>query len=96
MEVKELGIPMPLALDRWNRGGFTMEPGRHDYIPLFDQKTVLMDNGYGELIPVDLTVSIWVEQHFLFGNIPIKQLSGFKDELSGTVIPVIQQRGEAH
>jgi hypothetical protein len=83
---KELGIPMPLALDRWNRGGFTMEPGRHDYIRLFDQKTVLMDNGHGELIPVDLTVSIWVEQQFFFGNLPIKQLSGFKDELSGTVI----------
>lgn len=83
---KELGIPMPLALDRWNRGGFTMEPGKHDYIPLFDQKTVLMDNGYGELIPIDLTVSIWVEQHFFFGNLPIKQLSGFKDELSGTVV----------
>jgi hypothetical protein len=47
---KELGIPMPFALDRWNRGGFTIEPGKHDYIPLFDQRTVLMDNGYGKLI----------------------------------------------
>ena len=83
---KQLGIPMPVALDRWNRGGFTSEPGQHDYIPLFNEKTVLMDNGYGELIPVDLTVSIWVKQEFFFGNLPIKHLSGFKDELSGAVI----------
>jgi hypothetical protein len=83
---KPLGIPMPFALDRWNRGGFNIEPGRHDYTPLFDQKTVLMDNGYGELIPMELTVSIWVEQQFFFGNLPIKQISGFKDELSGAVI----------
>jgi Restriction endonuclease len=83
---KQLGIPMPFALDRWNRGGFTIEPGRHDLIPLFDQKTVLIDNGYGELIPMELTVSIWVEQQFFFGNLPIKKLSGFKDALSGAVI----------
>lgn len=83
---KPLGIPMPFALDKWNRGGFTDEPGKHDYIPLFEQKIVLMDNGYGEFIPLDLTVSIWVEQQFFFGDLPIKQLSGFKDELSGAVI----------
>lgn len=83
---KKLGIPMPYALEKWNRGGFTIEPGKHDYIPLFDQKTVLMDNGYGELISVDLTVSIWVKQQYFFGSLPIKQLSGFKDELSGAVI----------
>jgi len=83
---KQLGVPMPFALEKWNRGGFSVEPGKHDYIPLFDQKMVLMDNGYVELIPVDLTVSIWVEQQFFFGNLPLKQLSGFKDELSQTVI----------
>ena len=83
---KELGMPMPYALDRWNRGGFSTEPGTHEYIPLFDQKTVLLDNGYGELIPMDVTVSIWVEQQFFFGNLSIKQISGFKDELYGHVI----------
>ena len=83
---KELGVPMPYAMEKWNDGGFTVEPGRHDYIPLFDQKTVLVNNGYGELIPVDLTVSIWVEQNFFFGNLPLKQVSGFKDEISGALI----------
>jgi hypothetical protein len=83
---RQLGIPMPYALDRWNRGDFPTEPGKYDYLPLFDQKTVLLDNGYNELIPMDVTVSIWVEQQFFFGNLPIKQISGFKDELSGAVI----------
>jgi len=35
---------------------------------------------------VDITVSIWVKQQCFFGNLPIKQLSGFKDELSADVI----------
>jgi hypothetical protein len=83
---QELGVPMPVAMRRWNEGGFPSEPGQHDYVALFDQKTVLMDNGYGELIPVDLTVSIWVQRQLFFGNLPIKQISGFKDELSGQVI----------
>jgi len=83
---KELGIPISVALDKWNRGGFPVEPGEHRDIPPFDQKTVLMDNGYCELIPMDLTVSIRVTQEFFFGRLPIKQLSGLKDELSGAVI----------
>jgi hypothetical protein len=83
---RELGIPMPVALERWNNGGFSIEPGMHDYVPLHEQATVLVDNGYGELIPVDITVSIHVEQKLFFSNLPIKELSGFKDELSGHVI----------
>ena len=45
-----------------------------------------MDNGCGELIPFDLTVSICVEKQLFFCNLPIKQLLGFKDDLSGAVI----------
>ena len=45
-----------------------------------------MDNGYGQRIPVSLTVSLFVSSRLFFGHLPIQRLSGFKDELSGAII----------
>ena len=42
--------------------------------------------GYGNLIPVEITVSLRVEQQLYFGQLPISHISGFRDELSGKVI----------
>ncbi len=53
---------------------------------IYGRKDVLIENGYGQLMPSELTVSILVRQNLYFGHIPIQQLSGFRDELSGAVI----------
>lgn len=81
-----LGKPFPAAFKKWNEGLYPTEPGEHPDLPIFEQKRVLMDNGYGMLAPFDLSASIHVEQELYFGHLPISRLSGFKDELAGGII----------
>lgn len=81
-----LGKPFDAAFKKWNKGLFPTDTGEHRDLPIFDEKRVLIDNGYGMLVPIDLTASLTVEQELYFGYLPISKLSGFKDELSGGVI----------
>jgi hypothetical protein len=83
---RELGIPMQVALDKWNRGCFPTDPGEHDHVALFDRQIVLVDNGYKQLAPVEISVSLIVQQQLFYGVLPLQKVSGFKDELSGAVI----------
>lgn len=85
-EKKELGVPAKVALQRWEKGEYPTDPGEHGAYPVFDEGEVLVDNGHGMLAPVNLTVSLLVKQSLYYGELPVKQLSGFKDELSGDVI----------
>lgn len=81
-----LGNMLECAMKKWNEGGFPTEAGEHLDLPVFDTLEVLTDNGYGTLAPVNMYVSLHVESHLYFGQFPIRQISGFKDELSGGVI----------
>ena len=83
---KELGTPLNAIIKKWDEGRCPTEPGEHDNLPIFDTPDVLTDNGYGQRIPVQLTASIFVIRQLHFGQLPIKKISGFKDELSGAII----------
>lgn len=85
-EHEKLGIPFDATMQKWNKGLFSSDPGEHPDLSIFDEPTVFVDNGYGDIIPADLTVSLRVKQQLYFGKLPISQISGFKDELSGKVI----------
>lgn len=82
----QLGVAADAALSRWEEGGYPVEQGEHIDLPVFATPTVLADNGYGTLAPIQLTVSLLVESHLFFGNLPLEKISGFRDELSGQVI----------
>jgi hypothetical protein len=83
---KNLGTPVAAVVEKWNNGVYPDEPGQHADLPVFDAPEVMTDNGYGQKAPVTLTVSTFVERQLYFGQLPIKKISGFKDELSGKVI----------
>jgi hypothetical protein len=83
---RELGIPMLVAMARWINGEFPTEPGEHEHLPLYGTPTVMVDNGYNDLVPVEIFVHLLVQQRLFFGALPIKRISGFKDELSGHLI----------
>ncbi len=85
-EKNELGNMLDKAMDKWNTGRFPSEPGEHRRLPVFDTLEVLTDNGHGMTVPVDMYVSLRVERQIYFGQFPITQISGFKDELSGGII----------
>lgn len=82
----DLGPSVAAAVKKWNEGQFPNQPGEHNDLPIFDSAEVLIDNGHGSLVPVSLTVTLSVRKQLFFGYLPIEQISGFKDELSGDVI----------
>jgi hypothetical protein len=83
---RRLPPPIEYAIEKWGRGEYPSEPGQHDDLAIYGRKEVLVENGYGQLAPAELSVSFLVQQRLYFGHIPIKQLSGFRDELSGALI----------
>ncbi len=82
----EQGIMLDHAMDKWLDGQFPTELGVHRDLQIFDTLEVMTDNGHGMIVPVELSVTLHVERQLYFGQFPINQISGFKDELSGGII----------
>jgi hypothetical protein len=81
-----LGTCLAVAADKWNTGRWPIDTGVHERLPIFDVEETQMDNGYGQIIPVDLWVSLYVEQQLYFGQAPVNKISGFHDHHTGLVI----------
>lgn len=82
----ELGTSYSKIIERWNNGEFIDAVGVSGPIPIFGDVSVQTDNGYGQLCPVDLYVHLEVRQQLFSGQIPVRQMSGFRDELTGHII----------
>ena len=82
----ELGTPIDAAISKWNDGGFPDDIGVHENLPIFDTLEVKTDNGHDMNIPVNLFAGINVTRELFFGQFPITQISGFKDEIKGGII----------
>ena len=83
---KPLDTMLKATMKRWNEGGYSIDPGVHRDLNIFDLDTTLIDNGYGQLTRVELKASLWVTKKTYFGQMPISKISGFKDEQTGAVI----------
>lgn len=82
----ELGNPVQRLLDQWNQGDITSEEGETGETPIFGDTVPWVDNGYGQRIPVSLYANMLVHRQLRCGQLPIRKISGFKDELKGVVI----------
>lgn len=82
---KSLGTPLSVAMNKWNNGVFPIAPGNQPQQDIFDEP-VMIDNGFKDVVPVQLTVGLKVKQQLYFGQMPVPKMSGFRDELSGKVI----------
>lgn len=82
----ELGNPVETLLSRWNDGDITTEEGETGETPIFGDTEPWVDNGYGQRIPVNLYANMLVHRQLRYGQLPIRKISGFKDELKGVVI----------
>jgi hypothetical protein len=60
------------ASKKWNDGMFPNTVGEHRDLPIFDVPQIYMDSGRIKdlLVPVQLTVSIYVERELYFGQLP--------------------------
>src|SRR5262249_49432836 len=81
----ELGTPLRIASDMWLDGHFSSEPGEYRDLQLFDRQ-VYIDDGDGGKAAIGLTLNLMVEQELYFGQLPITDVKGFKDETTGEVI----------
>lgn len=81
-----LGTPLRTALERWNAGDYAADVGSYEDVPLFGTKEVHVDNGYGMKCPVELTIHYVVDAARYYGELPLKQIRGLRDEQSGAVI----------
>ncbi|MDD9981512.1 MAG: restriction endonuclease, partial [Gammaproteobacteria bacterium] len=80
------GTALENAVEKWNDGKYPTEVGEHRNLPVLDSVTANTDNGYGMIVPADFSVSLVVRKELYFGQFPITELSGFKDELRGRII----------
>ena len=81
-----IGTSAEHAINKWNEGLFPTDIGIHKDLTIFDLPEIRMDNGYGNKIPINMTVSLHVERQLFFGQLPVPHISGFKDELSDAII----------
>lgn len=80
-----LGPVSKLLAAEWNDGDLLpIEEGEHKDLDFLGQP-VLMDNGYGELLPIKITTDLVVEKRLYYGKLSVKQISGFKNEKNGVV-----------
>lgn len=82
----ELGTSLNTAQARWDEGSFPSEPGEHERVSIFNNTTVLIDNGHNDTVEVKLTVGLYVKQDLYLGHLPINDINGLKDEHSGAVV----------
>lgn len=82
----ELGTCYTKMVERWNGGELADKLGVAEDIPIFGDQSVQTDNGYGQLCPVKLYAHIAVHEQLFSGQLPIRKMSGFKDEMTGLVI----------
>ena len=82
----EIGNTWEHTINKWNEGQFPTEVGVHDNINVFGDQITKIDNGYGQLTRVNLYISLHVRSTLFFGEIPISEISGFRDEQTGNVI----------
>lgn len=81
-----LGTCYGKMVERWNSGELSDNLGVTENINIFGDMPVQTDNGYGQLCPVTVYVGIDVREQLFSGQLPILQMSGFKDEMTGKVI----------
>jgi hypothetical protein len=81
-----LGTSLEMARQKWNGGQLPRDVGTIEDITLFEGSTTLMDSGYGQKVPVNIGISLYIERELYFGHLPVPHISGFRDELSGKVI----------
>ncbi len=81
-----LGKTWDVTIQKWNEGKFPTEPGDHENLEIFDDVETYIDNGYGGKAKVKLYVGLTVYRKLYFGNVPISEIKGFRDEQTGAVI----------
>jgi hypothetical protein len=69
-----------LVIARWDAGDIPDTPGEHKDIPVTNEETFIKTSG--QLYNVSITVRAVIGERLHFGQLPIEDTSGLKDELT--------------
>jgi len=83
---ERLDTPLMVASARWNGRDFPKDVGDHENLLIYQGHATQVDNGYGTLMPVTLTVGLRVTSEVYFGQLAIERISGFLDEHTELVV----------
>lgn len=83
---EEIGNIVPTAQENWDLDRYPTEPGEHPDLDIFIGKTTQMDNGYGQLVEIKLTVGLLIKRQLYFGYLPLDKIRGLRDEQTGHVV----------
>lgn len=84
-EAVALADPLQTAVESWNNASLPDELGVHRGLNVYPHGTMI-DNGYGMLVPIHISLDLYVERERYFGDMPITKISGFQDAQTGHVI----------
>jgi len=81
---QRLGSVTALLLTRWNSGELPSELGEHKEIPVTKVPTTVL-HGH-QFIEVNILADIMVTRRLFFGQLPLEQVTGFRDEYTGRIL----------
>lgn len=82
---KPTGSIAETAARNWEEGKFPVDPGYYE-VPLCGDKIPKIDNGYGQIVPIELTAILEISRRRFFGETPISKVKGFEDVQTGHLI----------
>lgn len=83
-EDKPMGKVIELFVKAWNTGKLSDQIGEHKDVVFTDEISKIEVNG--NLFFVRITTNYYIENRLFFGELPIKEISGFSDEIKGGII----------
>lgn len=79
-----LGNIVSLLMTRWNSGELPSELGEHKNIPVVNVPTRILHRK--EFLEATILANIMVSRRLFFGQLPLEQIRGLKDELTGQLL----------
>ena len=80
----QIGAVKKLLAKLWDEGRIQHQPGEQRDIALTQEETYILTDG--RLYRVDVLANVHVIQTLYFGQLPLKEVQGFSDELQGGLI----------
>lgn len=79
-----IGKIITLIHNLWNQRKLPQEPGEYSEIPLINIPTRIRKNNI--YFDVQISLNLQVMKRLFYGELPIKEIRGFKDEIKGGII----------
>jgi len=80
---QQIGTMDAIIPKRWNAGQLPSQPGEHGWFRLIETPMLIQHDG--KFIEVDIQAKIRVKNKLYFGYLPLIDIKGYRDEISGAI-----------